>query len=102
VPAVTTSNHIDDTTLQASSAMSVLNEVSAMPRTQSGRSPQHPLVTLFGDFWLGADELLPSAAIAEPMGEFGFSDSAARTALSRLARRGALAQSRDGRRTLST
>lgn len=100
MPRVTTPNQLDDTVAQASSAMSVLNEVSAMPRTQSGPSPQHLLVTLFGDFWLAADEPLPSAAIAELMGEFGFSDSAARTALSRLARRGALAQSRDGRRTL--
>jgi phenylacetic acid degradation operon negative regulatory protein len=81
------------------SVTGILSEVSTMPRPQAGPAPQHLLITLLGDFWLGPSQPLPSTTIARLMAEFGFGESASRTAISRLARRGALEMSRRGRRT---
>ncbi|HEY3240474.1 MAG TPA: hypothetical protein VGL92_12965, partial [Acidimicrobiia bacterium] len=53
-------------------------------------SPRHLLLTLLGDYWFGRTEHLPSAALVRLLEEFGVSATAARTALSRLARRGLL------------
>lgn len=70
-----------------------------LPRSQSGSSPQHLLVTLLGDYWLARDELLPSAALVSLIEEFGVSDAGARAALNRLGRRGLLESRKVGRRT---
>lgn len=66
---------------------------------QAGGSPQHLLVTLLGDYWYGQAAPLPSAALVDLLAEFGVSGVSARAALSRLARRGLLVLSKEGRRT---
>jgi phenylacetic acid degradation operon negative regulatory protein len=70
-----------------------------LPRAQAGAQPQHLLVTLFADYWLGRPEHLPSAGLVALTGEFGVSATSARAALSRLARRGLLTSSKSGRNT---
>ena len=70
-----------------------------LPRPQAGAQPQHLLVTLLGDYWLGRPEHLPSTGLVALVGEFGVSGTSARAALSRLARRGVLASSKRGRNT---
>jgi len=70
-----------------------------LPRAQAGAQPQHLLVSLFADYWLGRAEHLPSAALVALAGEFGVSATSARAALSRLARRGLLTSSKAGRNT---
>jgi phenylacetic acid degradation operon negative regulatory protein len=70
-----------------------------LPRTQTGSQPQHLIVTLFGDYWLGRTEHLPSAGLVALAGEFGVTPTSARAALSRLARRGLLTSSKSGRNT---
>jgi phenylacetic acid degradation operon negative regulatory protein len=69
-----------------------------LPRAQAGSSPQHLLGTLIGGYWYGQRAALPSAALVGLLGEFGVSDVSARTALSRMARRGLLDVVRTGRR----
>ncbi|WP_281904052.1 PaaX family transcriptional regulator [Phytohabitans aurantiacus] len=81
MPAATTDNDLD------------------LPRMQAGGSPQHLLLTLLGDYWYGQRAALPSAALVALLGEFGITEVSARAALSRLARRGLLEQSKTGRRT---
>lgn len=70
-----------------------------LPRTRSGGSPQHLLLTLLGDYWYGQGAPLPSAALVALLGEFGITEISARAALSRLSRRGLLELSRTGRHT---
>ncbi|MEO3926873.1 PaaX family transcriptional regulator C-terminal domain-containing protein [Micromonosporaceae bacterium B7E4] len=70
-----------------------------LPRVQAGGSPQHLLLTLLGDYWYGQRAPLPSAALVALLGEFDITEVSARAALSRLARRGLLEQSKSGRRT---
>ncbi|MDQ2876551.1 MAG: PaaX family transcriptional regulator [Actinomycetota bacterium] len=73
-----------------------------LPRLQEGARPQHLIVTLFGDYWWGRTEHLPSAglvALVALVGEFDISATSARAALSRLGRRGLLTSSKIGRRT---
>ena len=70
-----------------------------LPRIQTGANPQHLIVTLFGDYWFGRKEHLPSSALVALAGEFDITSTSARAALSRLARRGLLDSSRVGRRT---
>jgi phenylacetic acid degradation operon negative regulatory protein len=70
-----------------------------MPRSRSGAQPQHLLITLLGDYWLGRDEHLPSAGLVDLLAEFGISATSARAALGRLTRRGLLHASKSGRRT---
>ena len=70
-----------------------------MPRTQTGASPQHLIVTLLGDYWMGRTEHLPSASLVALAAEFEITSTSARAALSRLARRGLLESSKVGRRT---
>jgi phenylacetic acid degradation operon negative regulatory protein len=76
-----------------------LAEPPKLPRAQSGAQPQHLIVTLLGDYWFGRTEPLPSASLVTLMSEFDISPSSARTALSRLARRGLLTVSKVGRST---
>ncbi len=69
-----------------------------LPRIQAGSSPQHLLITLLGGYWYGQRAALPTTALVALLGEFGVSDVSARTAVSRLARRGLLEVCRTGRR----
>lgn len=68
-----------------------------LPRRQSGNAPQGMVVTLLADYSLRTGASLPSAAIVALLGESGISEAGARTAISRLARRGVLEVSRNGR-----
>src|SRR4051794_4906770 len=61
-----------------------------LPRRQSGNAPQGMVVTLLADYSLRTGASLPSAAIVALLGEAGISAAGARTAISRLARRGVL------------
>ncbi|WP_433788728.1 PaaX family transcriptional regulator [Actinoplanes sp. CA-252034] len=70
---------------------------SVLPRRQAGSSPQGLAVTLVADYTLIARSWLPSAAIVALLGESGVSSASARTAVSRLARRGVLEGNRHGR-----
>ncbi len=79
--------------------MPVTAEDVNLPRTQAGASPQHLIVTLLGDYWMGRTEHLPSASLVDLAAEFDISSTSARAALSRLARRGVLESSKVGRRT---
>jgi phenylacetic acid degradation operon negative regulatory protein len=64
-----------------------------------GPTPQHLIITLLGDYWLGRVEHLPSSALLALTAEFGVTETSARAALSRLTKRGLLSTSRVGRRT---
>ena len=68
-----------------------------LPRRQSGNSPQGLAVTLMADYTLSARAWLPSAAIVALLAEAGVSHAGARATISRLARRGVLEGSRQGR-----
>ncbi|MDX3660050.1 PaaX family transcriptional regulator C-terminal domain-containing protein [Streptomyces sp. ID05-26A] len=68
-----------------------------LPRKQSGNAPQELTAILMADYTFPARVWLPSAAIVTLLGEFGVAEGAARTTISRLARRGALEGRRQGR-----
>jgi phenylacetic acid degradation operon negative regulatory protein len=68
-----------------------------LPRRQAGGSSTGLAVTLIADYTLRACAWLPSAAIVDLLGEFEVPAGAARTTISRLARRGVLEGSRQGR-----
>ncbi|GAA3341227.1 PaaX family transcriptional regulator C-terminal domain-containing protein [Amorphoplanes nipponensis] len=70
-----------------------------LPRRQAGSSPQGLTVTLLADYTLRDRARLPSAAIVALLTEAGVSQAGARTAISRLARRGVLEGHRQGRRS---
>lgn len=70
-----------------------------LPRSQAGRPPQHLLVSLLADYCPRRSAYLSSAALVTLAGDFGVTATSARAALSRLARRGVVEQSRRGRRT---
>jgi phenylacetic acid degradation operon negative regulatory protein len=70
-----------------------------LPRRQAGNSPQGLAVTLLADYTLSTLAWLPSAAIVALLGEAGVSQPGARTAISRLARRGVLEGRRQGRQS---
>lgn len=76
-----------------------VGDSARLPRRQAGSSPQGLAVTLVADYTLPARAWLPSAAIVGLLGEFGVTDGAARTTISRLARRGALEGRQHGRHT---
>jgi phenylacetic acid degradation operon negative regulatory protein len=61
--------------------------------------PQRLLVTLLGDYWKGRGEHIPSSALVRLLSEFGIGPVGARSALSRLATRGLLERSQQGRHT---
>ncbi|MBN1174735.1 MAG: PaaX family transcriptional regulator, partial [Micromonosporaceae bacterium] len=71
-----------------------------LPRRQEGSSPQNAAVTLLADYSLRTRAWIPSAAIVTLLVESGVTQAAARTAISRLARRGALDSDRRGRSTV--
>lgn len=68
-----------------------------LPRRSTGTSPQGMTVTMVADYSLRTQAWLPSAAIVALLTEAGVSAGGARTALSRLSRRGALESCRRGR-----
>lgn len=68
-----------------------------LPRRQTGNAPQGLTVTLLADYTLRTRAPLPSAAIIALLGEAGVSLGGARTAISRLTRRGVLEGTRQGR-----
>lgn len=67
------------------------------PGWQNTVSPQGLTVTLIADYTFPTRAWLPSAAIVALLGEFEVTAGAARTTISRLARRGVLEGSRQGR-----
>lgn len=71
-----------------------------LPKSQQrASSPQRLLVAVLSDL-RGAGEIrLPSAALVQLLGEFGVSAVGARSALSRLGRRGLLVSTKTGRNT---
>lgn len=73
--------------------------VPRLPRRQQGPQPQRLLTTLFGDYWFGRPEPLPSAALVRLLAEFDISPTSARAAIQRLAARRFLVGSRQGRET---
>jgi phenylacetic acid degradation operon negative regulatory protein len=70
-----------------------------LPRRQTGSAPQNLTVTLMADFTLRPRAWMASAAIVALLAEFDVSGSNARTAISRLARRGVLEADKLGRNT---
>jgi phenylacetic acid degradation operon negative regulatory protein len=70
-----------------------------LPRRQTGNSPQGLAVTLLADYTLRTRAGLPSAAIVALLAEAGVSPAGARTAISRLSRRGILQGHRQGRQS---
>ncbi|MER7283726.1 PaaX family transcriptional regulator, partial [Dactylosporangium sp. NPDC000244] len=73
------------------------DEPVRLPRRQSGPAPQGLAVTLMADYTLRTRAWLPSAAIVALLIESAVSEAGARTAISRLARRGVLQGRRNGR-----
>ncbi|MGC9671207.1 PaaX family transcriptional regulator C-terminal domain-containing protein [Planosporangium sp. 12N6] len=69
------------------------------PRRQASGSPQGLAVTLLADYTLRNRASLPSAAIVALLAESKVTAGGARTAISRLARRGVIESSRQGRHT---
>ncbi|MFJ4978239.1 PaaX family transcriptional regulator C-terminal domain-containing protein [Streptomyces coeruleorubidus] len=67
------------------------------PRWQADASPAGLTVTLIADYTFPTRAWLPAAAIVALLGEFDVAAGAARTTISRLARRGVLEGSRQGR-----
>jgi phenylacetic acid degradation operon negative regulatory protein len=68
-----------------------------LPRQRSGSTAQNLAVTLVADYTMRTHAWLPSASIVALLDEAGIGSSAARTAISRLSRRGILESCRDGR-----
>ncbi len=68
-----------------------------LPRRQSGNAPQGLTVSLLADYTARTRGWLPSAAIVELLADAGVGPAGARTAISRLTRRGALEGHRHGR-----
>ena len=66
-------------------------------RPRSGSTAQSLAVTLVADYTMSTQAWLPSASIVALLDEAGVGAGAARTAISRLSRRGVLESSRDGR-----
>jgi phenylacetic acid degradation operon negative regulatory protein len=75
------------------------DDAPRLPRRQQGAQPQRLLTTLFGDYWFGRPEPLPSAALVRLLAEFEISATSARAAIQRLAARRFLVGSRQGRET---
>lgn len=73
-----------------------MDQPVALPRQQDGASPQRLLATLLGEYF-PPDVQLSSAAVVAMLAPFGISEASARTALSRIIRRGLVTASRSGR-----
>ncbi|MFE9836863.1 PaaX family transcriptional regulator C-terminal domain-containing protein [Streptomyces sp. NPDC005551] len=73
------------------------DEPTRSRRWQAGGSPAGLAVTLIADYTYPVRARLPAAAIVALLGEFDVAEGAARTTISRLARRGVLEGCRRGR-----
>lgn len=62
-------------------------------------SPVRQVLTVFGDYWWGVDEALPTGALVTALTDLGLKEAAARATLARMVRNGLLAAERAGRRT---
>lgn len=71
----------------------------ALPRARQGAEPQRLLTTLLGDYWFWREEHIPSAALVRLLEEFDITATSARASLHRVASRGLLVSSREGRTT---
>lgn len=85
---------IDETSIGETSI-----DKAVLPRPQRGSESQISLLTIFANYWLHSPAWLPSAAAVELLTEFDLTTASARTALSRLTRRGVLEPHKQGRRT---
>lgn len=70
-----------------------------LPRSSSGVEPQHLLLALLGEHWFRRSEAVPSAALVQLLADFGVEESSARQSMRRLAARGLLVPSKNGRTT---
>lgn len=71
-------------------------------RSGEAAQPATVLLSILGEYWWSQKEPLPSAALVALLADFGVSDAAARTTLSRLTARNLLVQTKNGRRTFYT
>jgi phenylacetic acid degradation operon negative regulatory protein len=62
-------------------------------------SPARQVLTLFGDYWWGVPDPMPSGALVAAMIDLGMKEPAARASTARLTRAGLLIQEKVGRRT---
>lgn len=67
--------------------------------TEPAIQPATTLLSILGEYWWRQEAPLPSAALVALLADFGVSDAAARTTLSRLTARTLLVSMRQGRRT---
>lgn len=72
---------------------------AVLPRAKNGAEPQLLLTSLLGDFWYWRDEHIPASALVKLLADFDVTTDGARAAMRRLAARGLLAVSRQGRTT---
>lgn len=70
-----------------------------LPRTVTGREPQHVLMTLLGDYWRGRREMIPASVLVELLAEFEITETSARQAMRRLKNRGLLVHEKVGRQS---
>ncbi|MFC7859537.1 PaaX family transcriptional regulator C-terminal domain-containing protein [Arthrobacter koreensis] len=70
-----------------------------LPRFQNGARPQQLLTVLLGDYWHARSEPIPSAALVDLLQVFEVTPSGARAAIQRLAQRGFLVGTKEGRQT---
>lgn len=66
-------------------------------RLSISSQPQHLLLTLLGDYWCGRQPALPLRALIDVLAEFGITETGARAAVNRLARRQLLRVEKVGR-----
>ncbi|QEW01162.1 transcriptional regulator, PaaX family protein [Microbacterium caowuchunii] len=76
-----------------------VSEALSLGRSGRRESPVLQVLTLFGDYWWGVTEPLPTGAILAAMADLGVKQPAARATLVRMAQAGILEVSRSGRRT---
>ncbi|WP_341995889.1 PaaX family transcriptional regulator [Microbacterium sp. LWH7-1.2] len=62
-------------------------------------SPVRQVLTVFGDYWWGVDDALPTGALVTALTDLGLKEAAARATLGRMVRGGLLGVERAGRRT---
>lgn len=63
-------------------------------------SAKHSISVLFGDYWCGRDEGVPSSVLVRLLEDFGFSEHGSRAGLRGLVRDGVLRTWRDGRTSI--
>ena len=73
--------------------------VNGAARSPRRNFPAHQILTLFGDYWWGVPEAIPTGALLAGLGDLGVNEPAARAAISRLVDQDLLEMSKEGRRT---